>query len=185
MRKWKLIAFLAVVAIGVVGLAVIKRRIDSAFKGERRDVVLECPVYDEAKLAEANFLVKTMVPTNATDIWLRLSYTRRGFMGSPGDYFDGFGAAAWLRCRVGKEGLQEFAKMNDYVFQSESIKKNFCTNGPDNVSFIDLTWRQHNPKDTPYPTNFLAYNFIWPDCGGYSFLYDVDNETLYGEYGSN
>ena len=42
MRKWKLIAFLAVVAIGVVGLAVIKRRIDSAFKGERRDVVLEC-----------------------------------------------------------------------------------------------------------------------------------------------
>ena len=185
MRKWKLIAFLAVVAIGVVGLAVIKRRIDSAFKGERRDVVLECPVYDEAKLAEANFLVKTMVPTNATDIWLRLSYTRRGFMGSPGDYFDGFGADAWLRCRVGKEGLQEFAKMNDYVFQSESIKKNFCTNGPDNVSFIDLTWRQHNPKDTPYPTNFLAYNFIWPDCGGYSFLYDVDNETLYGEYGSN
>ena len=106
-------------------------------------------------------------------------------MGSPGDCFDGMGAGAWLRCRVSKEGLQEFARINDYVFQSESINKNSCTNGPVNVSFISEAWRHHNPEDTPYPKNFLAYNFILPNCGGYSFLYDVDNETLYGEYGSN
>lgn len=185
MRKGKLIVLLAVVVIGVGGLAVIKRRIDSAFKGEPRDVVLECPVYDEAQLAGANYLVKTMVPTNATDIWLRLSYTRGGLMGSPGDYFDGHGAAAWLRCRVSKEGLLEFARMNDYVFQSESIKKNSCTNGPGEVTIIGETWLRHNPKDTPYPTNFLAYNSIWPNSGGYSFLYDVDTKTLYGSYGTN
>jgi len=105
-------------------------------------------------------------------------------MGGPKDRFGGLGAFADMRCKVSMEGLMVFAKKSSYEFQSESIEKNACTNGPE-VSFIDDVWRKYNPGDVPYPTKFLAYNFIRGNCGGYSFLYDVDNETLYATFGSN
>ena len=183
--RYVTIAVVAIVAVAAIGgCFMFARHFWGEMKGENRDVMIECPAFDGERLAEASFLVDSMVPNKATDIRLHLSYSRGGFMGGPKDRFGGLGAFADMRCRVSMEGLMEFAQKRSYEFQSESIKKNACTNGPE-VSFIDEAWRKYNPGDAPYPAKFLAYNFIYANCGGYSFLYDVDNETLYATFGSN
>ena len=183
--RYVIIAVAAIVVVAAIGgCSMLAMRFLWEIKGERRDVMIECPAFDGGRLAEASFLADSMVPNKATDIRLHLSYSRGGFMGGPKDRFGGLGAFADMRCKVPMEGLMEFAKKSSYEFQSESIEKNACTNGPE-VPFIDDVWRKYNPGDVPYPTKFLAYNFIHGNCGGYSFLYDVDNETLYATFGSN
>ena len=185
-RAYAKMATVAIVLVATIGgCAALARRFFGEIKGTRRDVTIECSAFDAGRLTEASFLADSMVPNKATDIRLHLSYSRGGFMGGPKDRFGGLGAFADMRCRIPMEGLMEFARGRSYDFQSESIGKNACTNGPTNVTFIDEVWRKYNPGDIPYPKEFLAYNFIYANCGGYSFLYDIGNETLYATFGSN
>ena len=49
-----------------------------------------------------------------------------------------------------------------------------------------MVWEKYNPsKKTTYPKEFLAYNYRYATCGGYSFFYDVKAETLYADWASN
>ena len=180
-RSGKKAGLKRVAAIGVCVLLALSVHL---LHGERRNVTIESPVFDAGRLAEASFLADSLVPNKATDIQLLLSYQRGGLMGGPKDRFGGLGASADMRCRVSMEGLMEFAKEMSYEFQSESVTQNACTNGPA-FTHVDDVWRRYNPGDVPFPKKFLAYNRIYASCGGYSFLYDVDNETLYAAYASN
>lgn len=177
-------AMLALAAGATIGVCILMALSFRLIHGERCNVTIECPVFDAGRLAEASFLAESLVPGKATDIRLLLSYQRGGLMGGPKDRFGGLGAYADMRCRVSMEGLLEFAKEMSYEFQSESITKNADTNGLA-LTHVDDVWRRSNPGDIPFPKKFLAYNHIHACCGGYSFLYDVDSETLYATYVSN
>ena len=109
------------------------------------------------------------------------------------------GGSAELRCHVEKEDLLAFAKARGYEFQSESISRNACKNGCGDCDFIHIVWEKFNrfavcSKDahsssewevSPYPEDFLAYNYRYKTCGGFSFLYDVATKTLYACWSSN
>ena len=92
-------------------------------KGERRDVMIECPAFDGGRLAEASFLADSMVPNKATGIRLHLSYSRGGFMGGPKDRFGGLGAFADMRCKISMEGLMEFAKKALMSFSQSLLRR--------------------------------------------------------------
>lgn len=96
----------------------------------------------------------------------------------------GLGGHATLRCKVERDGLAAFAKARGYEFQSESIERNACTDGCGDCNFIWQVWRKYN-GNASYPADFLAYNYRYATCGGYSFLYDVAAATLYAEWSSN
>lgn len=99
----------------------------------------------------------------------------------------GLGCGAELRCEVTQEGLAEFAKANKYTFQSESITKNFCTDKEavaDGCDWIRSVYERYNGNHD-YPKKFHSYNFIYPSCAGFSFLYDVEKSVLYARWGSN
>lgn len=96
----------------------------------------------------------------------------------------GLGGHATMRCRVERDDLLAFAKARGYEFQSESIERNACMDGCGDCDFVWQVWRKYNGND-PYPADFLAYNYRYATCGGYSFFYDVTTETLYAEWSSN
>ena len=126
----------------------------------------------------AQWLADTMVPDGAKDITF---YYNGSFLGSD----------AQLRCICTKEELLAFAEKNDYSFQSESIELNART-GQKEGAWISRTWREFHPShkeyflvaEEEYPKNFLAYNYRFSNFGGYSFLYDVESQTLYANYSS-
>ena len=127
----------------------------------------------------AQWLADTMVPDGAKDITF---YYNGSFLGS----------AAELRCICTKEELLAFAEKNDYSFQSESITKNANpqTGSSWDIDCIHFTWKRFHPEDDPlaspeYPSNFLAYNYRYGNGGGFSFLYDVESQTLYASYDHN
>ena len=96
----------------------------------------------------------------------------------------GLGGHATMRCKVSKRDLAAFAKARGYGFQAESIVRNACADGCGDSDFVWQAWRKYNGS-TAYPEDFLAYNYRYATCGGYSFLYDVATETLYAEWSSN
>jgi hypothetical protein len=110
-----------------------------------------------------------------------------------------FGGSAELRCHVEKEDLLVFAKDRGYEFQSESVSRNDCKDGCEDCDFIHIVWEKFNRfavcskdehsspewKVSPYPKDFLAYNYRYKTCGGFSFLYDVATKTLYACWSSN
>ena len=126
----------------------------------------------------AQWLADTMVPDGAKDITF---YYNGNFLG-----YD-----AELRCTCTQEELLAFAEKNDYVFQSESIELNART-GQKEGDWISRTWCRFHPNheenffpaEEIYPKNFLAYNYRFSNFGGYSFLYDVESQTLYANYSS-
>ena len=115
-----------------------------------------------------------MIPWGATDI--EIVYQPCNLLG--------LGGRATIRCKVDRDNLLAFAKNRGFEFQSESIERNACTDGCGDCNFVGQVWHKYN-GNAEYPSDFLAYNFRIATCGGYSFLYDVENETLYGEWSSN
>ena len=116
-----------------------------------------------------------MIPWNATDIELKYTPTK-GLLP--------LGGRAELRCKVEKDDLLAFAKARGYEFQSESVSHNSCAKGCGDCDFVWHVWYKYN-GDTPYPNDFLAYNYRYATCGGYSFFYDVNMKTLYAQWSSN
>lgn len=172
-----------VIVVGMVLWQFKREFLDS----EQRDVILTSAVYDVEGLREARPLLDKMVPRAATNIELRLVYTRGGLVGGSNGEIGGFGAHVELRCEVTQEGLADFAKANKYTFQSESYGKNFCTvEGAvsDCGDWFGDVYKRHN-GNRAYPKNFLSYNCIYPGCAGFSFFYDVAKNVLYGYWGSN
>jgi len=145
------------------------------------DITLPAYSAAEFKRHRAQYVAKRLVPEGGTDI--RMTWNRGAFIG---------GSWAEFRCTCTQEALGDFARENGYVFQKESISRNDCPekwprNFPKDVDFIHSTWqRYHDAEDCPgYPTKFLAYNCRYPSCRGFSFLYDMENQVLYGSWASN
>ena len=140
---------------------------------KEKDIVICAEKWSAWKFRMAD-VAPNMIPWAATDIELVYSPCK----------FLSLGGHAMMRCRVSKDDLLAFAKARGYKFQSESIERNSCQNGCGDCDFIWQVWRKYN-ADAAYPTDFLAYNCRFATCGGYSFLYDVTAETLYGQWSSN
>ena len=138
-----------------------------------KDIVICADKWSSWKFRMADVAPK-MIPWAATDI--ELVYRPCKFLS--------LGGHAMMRCRVSKSDLLAFAKNRGYKFQSESIERNSCQDGCGDCDFIWQVWRKYN-AEAAYPTDFLSYNYRFATCGGYSFLYDVTAETLYGEWSSN
>ena len=157
--------------------------------------------YSTAKFAFASPVSGKMIPDDATDIVFDFRF---GLFGGTM-----LGAGAELKCKVSREGLERFAGTNGYKFRSDSYEKNECADGPQNCDWIRMTFDKYNPprpttrwqsgekmpdgtwKWTPgtepveLPKKFLAYNYRYGTCGGYSFFYDVDRQVLYACWDSN
>ena len=158
--------------------------------------------YSVAKFAFASPVSEKMIPEDATDIIFDFRF---GLFGGTMS----LGAGAELKCKVSREGLEKFAKDNKYKFRSDSYEKNECADGPQNCDFIWMTFDKYNPprpstrawseekmpdgtvkwepilEPVERPKKFLAYNYIYSNCGGYSFFYDVDGQVLYASWSSN
>ena len=177
-----------VVALGVL-VAVVGTflwRVKRVCTPERRDVLLTSTAYDAERFRAARPILDAMVPRAATNIELRLVYTRSGLMGGSNGEIGGFGAGAELRCEVTQEGLADFARANKYTFQSESYGKNFCMDEgatSDCGDWFGDVYERHN-GNRAYPKNFLSYNCIYPSCAGFSFFYNVEKAILYALWGS-
>ena len=157
--------------------------------------------YSAARFAFASPISESMIPEDATDIIFDFRF---GLFGGTM-----LGAGAELKCKVSREGLEKFAKDNKYKFRSDSYEKNECADGPQNCDFIWMTFDKYNPprpstrawseekmpdgtvkwepilEPVERPKKFLAYNYIYSNCGGYSFFYDVDGQILYANWSSN
>ena len=157
--------------------------------------------YSAAKFTFASPISESMIPEDATDIIFDFRF---GLFGGTM-----LGAGAELKCKVSREGLEKFAKDNKYKFRSDSYEKNECADGPQNCDFIWMTFDKYNPprpstrawseekmpdgtvkwepilEPVARPKKFLAYNYIYSNCGGYSFFYDVDGQVLYANWSSN
>ena len=157
--------------------------------------------YSAAKFTFASPISESMIPEDATDIIFDFRF---GLFGGTM-----LGAGAELKCKVSREGLEKFAKDNKYKFRSDSYEKNECADGPQNCDFIWMTFDKYNPprpstrawseekmpdgtvkwepilEPVERPKKFLAYNYIYSNCGGYSFFYDVDGQVLYANWSSN
>ena len=157
--------------------------------------------YSAARFAFAAPISESMIPEDATDIIFDFRF---GLFGGTM-----LGAGAELKCKVSREGLEKFAKDNKYKFRSDSYEKNECADGPQNCDFIWMTFDKYNPprpstrawseekmpdgtvkwepilEPVERPKKFLAYNYIYSNCGGYSFFYDVDGQILYANWSSN
>ena len=146
--------------------------------------VITAATSDRMKLAPyayAKYLADRLIPDGARDITLYFI---------AGDWLGG--GSAELRCNCTPEELQAFAAKNDYAFQADSITLNAnpATSASWNDDRIAETWRRFHPQENQleppqYPQNFLAYNFIYGNGGGHSFLYDVETQTLYAFYAHN
>ena len=157
--------------------------------------------YSAAKFTFASPISESMIPEDATDIIFDFRF---GLFGGTM-----LGAGAELKCKVSREGLEKFAKDNKYKFRSDSYEKNECADGPQNCDWIWTTFDKYNPphkstrcqsaekmpdgtwkwepilEPVERPKKFLAYNYIYSNCGGYSFFYDVDGQVLYANWSSN
>ena len=202
---WGLLAFYLFIVLGLAFIAV-NVIAGVGFDGHKnpREFVIESQDYVASKFRVAGSVAKKMIPPGATDI--KFSY-RHGLGGA-------LGASANLRCRVEKDALLSFAKERGYAFRSDSYEFNACADGPQNCDFIHTVWEKYNPggetlyedpKDRthfadfkiapdwipspvgakPYPKEFLAYNYRYASCGGYSFFYDVKAKALYACWSSN
>ena len=159
--------------------------------------------YSTTKFAFASPISEKMIPEDATDIIFDFRF---GFLGG----MISKGASAELKCKVSREGLERFAKDNKYKFRSDSYKKNECADGSQtDCDWIWTTFEKYNPphkstrcqsaekmpdgtirwepilEPAERPKKFLAYNYRYSNCGGYSFFYDVDGQILYANWSSN
>ena len=138
------------------------------------EIVIRAPEWSAWKFRMVD-VATDMIPWDATDI--ELKYTPiKGFLP--------LGGSAELRCKVEKDDLLAFAKARGYEFQSESVSHNSCAKGCGDCDFVWQVWHKYN-GDTPYPNDFLAYNYRYATCGGYSFFYDVNTKMLYAQWSSN
>lgn len=138
------------------------------------EIVIRATEWNAWKFRMAD-VAPDMIPWDATDIELKYTPTK-GLLP--------LGGRAELRCKVEKDDLLAFAKARGYEFQSESVKRNSCAKGCSDCDFVWQVWHKYN-GDTPYPNDFLAYNYRYATCGGYSFFYDVNTKTLYAQWSSN
>ncbi len=201
---WGLLAFYLFIVMSIAFIAVDVVA-GVGFDGHKnpREFVIESPRYDSVKFRVAGSVATKMVPSGATDI----KFVYRPGLGGV------FGGSAELRCHVEKDTLLAFAKDNGYAFRSDSYMFNACADGPQECDFIHWVWGKYNPsKETvycdpkdrthiadhnvtsdwepfhpmkPYPKEFLAYNYRYASCGGYSFFYDVKAKVLYAAWASN
>ena len=158
--------------------------------------------YSTAKFAFASPVSERMIPEDATDIVFDFRFGLFGGMS--------LGAGAELKCKVSREGLEKFAKDKKYKFRTDSYKKNECADGSQtDCDWIWTTFEKYNPphkstrcqsaekmpdgtirwepilEPAERPKKFLAYNYRYSNCGGYSFFYDVDGQILYANWSSN
>lgn len=159
------VAFVAANAIASLG-----------FGGQKkpREFVIESPDYVVGRFQIAGTVSDRMIPPGATDI---------KFVYRPGLFGNMLGSTAQLRCVVEKDALLSFAEKKGYKFRSDSYTFNACAEGPKDCDFIHYVWRKYNNE--AYPREFLAYNYRYATCGGYSFFYDVKAKTLYADWSSN
>ena len=171
---WVVLSFLMFLVFAptfAIMRTILPFRTDSYRDGRRMEITSE--EWNSRRFRLAQPVASALIPREARDI--ELSYTPPAIME--------LGGVAEMRCRVAKDDLLAFAKAHKYTFQSESVERNFCKNGCGDCDFVHIVWSKYNSE--PYPKDFLAYNFRYSTCGGYSFLYDVTNKTLYAEWSSN
>ena len=119
----------------------------------------------------ANWLMKQMIPEGATDI---------EFYHKPG-----FGLYAYSKCYCSPEQIKAFELAHGYDFQGDNPFKNSDSDNPGNINGIDMALDHFNAEEkfnVHKIKHFLAYNCIHRNGGGFSFLYIVDKQLLYGRY---
>ena len=188
---WGLLAFYLffVLSMAFVAVNVIA---GVGFDGHKnpREFAIESPSYESVRFRIAGSVATRMIPPGATDI----KFVYRPGLGGI------FGGSAELRCRVEKDALLAFVKDEGYAFRSDSYMFNACADGPQECDFIHQVWGKYNPSEEtvycdsdwepfhprkPYPKEFLAYNYRYATCGGYSFFYDLKAKILYAAWASN
>lgn len=165
------------------GASIIAQSAFGFIDNKRKEHHVTADRFTRLKFAFAEPVASRMIPKDATDITLNFRFGFGMAMGADAD----------MRCSVTREGLDRFAQANGYVFQSESIEKNDCPNGAPDIDWIHDAYRKYNPPnwsqtqqvDTYPPKQFLAYNYRYSNCGGYSFLYDIERGILYADWASN
>ena len=119
----------------------------------------------------ANWLAKQMIPEGATDI---------DFYHKPG-----FSPYAYSKCSCTQEQIKAFELAHGYDFQGDNPFKNSDNDNPGDINGIDTALDHFNAEEKYHVheiKNFLAYNCIHRNGGGFSFLYIVDKQVLYGRY---
>ncbi len=119
----------------------------------------------------ANWLKERMIPKGAKDI----------------EFFheSGFGSTACLKCSCSQESLKEFAMEQGYDFQGENLRKNSDPDNPGDIGGCHTALEHFHAEEANglhEIKNFLAYNNIHRNGGGFAFLYLVDRQILYGWY---
>ena len=97
-----------------------------------------------------------------------------------------FGSAL-ARTGFGGLGLRRDEKPKAYHITAERYSTaNFAFASPVSEKMPDGTIRwEPILEPAERPKKFLAYNYRYSNCGGYSFFYDVDGQILYANWSSN
>ena len=121
---------------------------------------------------KTQMLITKIIPPEATEI--DFYHNPRFF----GDY-------AYLKCTCPKEALDNFALAQGYSFQAEDMFQNSNPNNPQEIKCTSALVHFHAEKELLDLKNFLTYNFIYENHGGYAFLYIVDKQLLFASYSHN
>ena len=176
--QWEKTRTLLVFLACVVGLFLVFFSLKSCLGRGNNDVVVQAASYEEtiSQDARGKWLIEKLVPQGAREI---------EYFHHPGLFR---GEYAFMRCSCTQAELKEFAATHGYVFQGEDMTRNANSDGAKNVLFISPAWQHFFPDyktAPPYPKKFLAYNYIFRNQGGTTFLYDVEREILYASWSSN
>ena len=119
----------------------------------------------------ANWLMKQMIPEGSTDI----------------EFFHktGYAPYAYSKCSCSPEQIKSFGLAQGHDFQGDNPFKNSAPDNPGDINGIDMVLDHFNAAEKFHVheiKNFLAYNCIHRNGGGFAFIYIADKQILYGRY---
>ena len=168
-KKMIVLILLAVILVCAIPVGILF----GGFGSLSRDRTIHAADYQQAMSMSksANWLMKQMIPEGATDI---------EFFQKPG-----FAPYAYLKCSCTPEQIKAFGLTNGYDFQGDNPFKNSDSDNPGDINGIDMAldyFHAEEKNKVHEIKNFLAYNCIHRNGGGFAFLYLVDKQLLYGTY---
>ncbi|MBR1921158.1 MAG: hypothetical protein IJ829_04025 [Kiritimatiellae bacterium] len=137
-------------------------------------------LHEDRLVEQMASVVDAMVPPAATKI--RFSGCRGGFVGF---------MHACFSCKVSEPDFMRFAAERGYplatnVFRNANAE---IVDGKDHPAEMDLDqiggWLFVDDDAAPQPKNYVSYWFGYRNDGGVILLFDLDSQTLYGDYSSN
>lgn len=90
----------------------------------------------------------------------------------------GFGACYCWSCECSEPEFLRFARRNGYDIRENDTAFN-TDRRMDNTDYFGILQESGISRK---PESFYFHNERWPNCGGWTLLYDRKNHILYGEY---